>query len=141
MKLDAPDQPALNLVDQAARTLDDQQFAAFVARSMDRVKDPEVKTALAVASTEGLPSEAKGELAKTLGVGWPQGEEHRYVLWMTVILVLAVLALAAGVGSYFLAKDDKDFAAFIGLATAAVGGLIGMFSTSPTTPRGNNSSG
>ncbi len=65
----------------------------------------------------------------------PQSSRDRARLWLTLIigvLAVAVLAMAAAVILTVLGRADNAAAAWP-IATAALGGLLGLFAKSPTS--------
>lgn len=90
---------------------------------------------LAVARVEALPAEEKKaavEKIMTANEGlFPQKDKNRTMIWMTLLIGLFLLGLAALIGTVYLAHSDKDYAAIIALGTAIVSGVIGLFAKSP----------
>lgn len=64
---------------------------------------------------------------------FPGGDKYRAMLWMTLIVGLILVALVALVVAGILVAKGKDSAVAIGVVTAIVAGLIGLFSKSPTS--------
>ena len=88
----------------------------------------------AVSAIRDLPASQKQEAAKALAADpelFPKGDTGKTMIWMTLVIGLFVVVLAALSWSAKLALDDKDTSAFIAVATTAVGGLIGLFAKSP----------
>lgn len=64
---------------------------------------------------------------------FPRSDTNRTMLWMTLLVGLFGLALAAMICSVVLIKDDGDGTALIAIVSAVVAGVIGLFSKSPTS--------
>ncbi|UFN45820.1 hypothetical protein [Nocardioides okcheonensis] len=64
---------------------------------------------------------------------FPGGDKYRTQLWLTLIVGLIVVAIIALITAGVLVAKDKDSAMAIGVVTAIVAGLIGLFSKSPTS--------
>ena len=64
---------------------------------------------------------------------FPDGDKYRTLLWMTLIVGLILVAVVALVVAGVLVAKGKDSAVAIGVVTAVVAGLIGLFSQSPTS--------
>ena len=52
-------------------------------------------------------------------------------VWLTVIIIVGIVAIGAGYLAYQLLDDEKDAEAIIALSSAALGGLIGLLVPSP----------
>ncbi len=90
----------------------------------------------AAAQIEALPDDQKkAAVEKVLTANehlFPSGDKFRTEIWMTLLIGLFALGLAALIATVVLALKDKDFSAVIALGTAIVGGIIGLFAKSPT---------
>lgn len=64
---------------------------------------------------------------------FPSGDGGRTTIWMTLLIGLFILGIGALAATAFLAYYDKEFSGVIALGTAIVGGVVGLFSKSPTT--------
>ena len=93
--------------------------------------------AAAAAQVEALPDEQKQAVVEKVVTAnenlFPKGDAGRTRIWLTLLIGLFILGLAALIASTALALKDKDFSAVIALGTAIVGGVIGLFAKSPTS--------
>ena len=54
-------------------------------------------------------------------------------IWFVLIIALGVFVVLFGVLTYTLMSQDKNAEAMLGLATASLGGLVGLIIPSPLT--------
>lgn len=91
----------------------------------------------AVNGVNALTDDDKKEAAQILQVAnpdlFPKSDKDRMVIWLTLVIGMFVLAVAAVIASTVLALNKKDFSAVIALGTAVVGGLFGLFAKGPTS--------
>jgi cytochrome bd-type quinol oxidase subunit 1 len=103
-----------------------QDMAATVVQGLDTV---EQKQAAAQAVVGTLPAEAQQQLAETV-LGSPD-QRTRQVLWYMVVSTLTLAVFAFGSMAFVLVYQGKAAEAPLALATAALGGIIGLVATSP----------
>jgi len=78
-----------------------------------------------------LPAKNAEEVARGFLPPAPTG------IWYLIITGLLVMALVFGWISFSLIDNGKSAEATIGLATAALGGVIGLIAPSPVSNRGS----
>ena len=92
----------------------------------------------AVQHLQSLPPEDQRDAVATVMTAnpdlFPHGDKARTNIWMTLLVGLFVLALAAIIATVILAwKDKEGGTAVVALATAIVAGVIGLFANPPTS--------
>lgn len=89
----------------------------------------------AASQIDALPREQKkAAVAQVLAANpdlFPTGDGDRTRLWLTLLVGLQVLGLAALAATVVLSLEGEDVSAVVALVTAIVGGLIGLFARSP----------
>jgi len=103
-----------------------QDIAATVVQGLDT---PEQKQAAAQAVLGTLPSDVQQQVAQTV-LGSPD-QKTRQVLWYMVVSTLTLAVFAFGAMTFVLVYQGKAAEAPLALATAALGGIIGLVATSP----------
>lgn len=63
----------------------------------------------------------------------PAGDAGRTKIWITLLIVLGAVTLAAIGATVWLYLEDKDGTAVIAVATLIVGGIFGLFSKAQAT--------
>lgn len=84
------------------------------------------KTILATATDD-----QKQEVARAAGLTQPKSEASLTVIWLTVLVILAALAILTLWLSYERSVDDKALAPFSELAALVVGAIAGLLAPSP----------
>lgn len=82
------------------------------------------------AQLDGMPEEQKKNVAKAAGIPWPSGRELGGI-WRILLFGLTFIGLAGVGGGITLAAIGKPADAAWAVATAVVGGLVGLLAPSP----------
>jgi hypothetical protein len=101
-------------------------MAATVVQGLDT---PAQKQAAAQAVLGTLPDDVQQQVAETV-LGSPD-QKTRQILWYLVVSTLTLAVFAFGSMTFVLVYQGKAAEATLALATAALGGIIGLVATSP----------
>ena len=101
---------------------------AMPAALVQGLETPEQKQAAATAVIGTLSADAKQQLAGALG---SPDQRTRQVLWYLVVSTLTAAVFVFGTMAFVLVYQKKAADAPLALATAALGGIIGLVATSP----------
>jgi hypothetical protein len=93
------------------------------------LETPEQKQAAATAVIGSLPLDIQQQLANTV-LGSPD-RKTRQTLWYLVVSTLTAAVFVFGSMAFVLVYQKKAAEAPLALATAALGGIIGLIATSP----------
>ncbi|MBM2618507.1 hypothetical protein JIG36_23400 [Actinoplanes sp. LDG1-06] len=109
--------------DQLTQTMD-MKSADFVAEAV--VGLPAEKTKETAGKIlEGMPAKDAQEVARSVLPEAPSG------IWYMLIGGLFAVAILFGFLTYLLINNGKSAEAVLGLATAALGGVVGLIAPSP----------
>ena len=103
-----------------------QDIATTVVQGLDT---PEQKQAAAQAVLSTLPADVKQQVTETV-LGSPD-QKTRQTLWYLVVWTLTAAVFVFGSMTFVLVYQKKAAEAPLALATAALGGIIGLIATSP----------
>lgn len=81
-------------------------------------------------SLKTLNSDEKLEALRTLNFP-PPSNRVADLIWLLVIAIVGVVAIGGGTLAYLLIDDGLGADAIVGLASAALGGLVGLLVPSP----------
>jgi hypothetical protein len=88
----------------------------------------------AVTALKALDHDEQREAVRSANPGLiPAGDSARTTIWVTLLIVLGIIAVVALVGSIYLAIKDKDGTAVIAVTSAVVAGALGLFASPPRT--------
>lgn len=86
---------------------------------------------------EGLNNEDVKELLETAKdlhpAAFPAGDGGKVAIWITGLIVVGLIAIGDGLLIWQLSAKDTDLSAAWAILAAAVTGVIGLFTRSPTT--------
>lgn len=103
-----------------------QAMAATMVKGLDT---SEQKQAAAEAVLGTLPDDVKQQVAATV-LGSPD-QRTRQILWYMVVATLTAAVFVFGTMAFVLVYQKKAAEAPLALATAALGGIVGLVATSP----------
>ena len=91
-----------------------------------------MEVAEAVAGYESMSEPDRKQFRASTGLPSPTPGVSD-TLWIIVIVIVGLVALGGGFLAFLLLNDEKDAEALVGLASAALGGLVGLFVPSPAS--------
>jgi uncharacterized membrane protein len=87
-----------------------------------------------IADAQGLSAQERRQLVESLAP--PRDDQSLRVIWLTLLFILGAIAVGALVSGVVLLMNNKDATAIWPIATAVVGGLVGLMSPTPSNTSG-----
>lgn len=89
----------------------------------------EIESAKSILAT--ATEDQKKEVASAAGLTQPKSDVSQTVIWLTVLVILAALAIMTLWLSYERSVDEKSLAPFSEIAALIVGAIAGLLAPSP----------